>query len=167
MVEALTEVDRLIIKLIQTDLPLDPQPYKLLATKIGISEAEFLERLQSLADKGVMRRFGATLRHQKSGYSANAMGAWQVAETDIETVGEQMAAFPHVSHCYRRNPTPQWPFNLYTMIHAKNIETCHALALEMSQKTGVATYRLLFSQHELKKTSMQYFKDAPMPAPQD
>jgi DNA-binding Lrp family transcriptional regulator len=70
-----------------------------------------------------------------------------------------MAACPSVSHCYRRNPNAHWPYNLYTMIHAGDREACQAIAENLSRRTGIPDYILLFSQHELKKTSMQYFPD--------
>ena len=87
------------------------------------------------------------------------MGAWKVSEERIETVGNIMAAFRQVSHCYRREPTPDWPYNLYTMIHAADKDSCIETALSMSRKAGVPDYTLLFSKKELKKTSMQYFSE--------
>jgi DNA-binding Lrp family transcriptional regulator len=68
-----------------------------------------------------------------------------------------MAGFREVSHCYRRSPTPQWPYNLYTMIHGQSEEACTKIARKMARKARVATYTMLFSQQELKKTSMNYF----------
>jgi DNA-binding Lrp family transcriptional regulator len=69
-----------------------------------------------------------------------------------------MAEFKEVSHCYRRDPAPQWPYNLYTMIHGKDEADCRRAADKMAQKTGVQKYKLLFSRREFKKTSMKYFK---------
>ena len=113
-----------------------------------------------LQDRGVIRRFGATLRHQKSGFEANAMTAWIVDEKRIEEVGQIMASHKEVSHCYRRNPTNSWPYNLYTMIHGLDEASCIATAKRMSEKTGVTKFKLLFSRKELKKTSMKYYPDA-------
>ncbi|MFW5874767.1 MAG: Lrp/AsnC family transcriptional regulator, partial [bacterium] len=127
--------------------------------RIGTDEQTVLEILKDLYNRGLIRRFGATLRHQKSGFSANAMVAWKVEEARVDEVGEQMAENPTVSHCYRRVVTEKWPYNLYTMIHARDRDTCYALASELSGKTGVKDYTLLFSSRELKKTSMVYFED--------
>ena len=153
----LTELETKILAAVQADIPITERPFSEMAEKMGISEEEFLETLQRLCDTGVIRRFGATLRHQKSGYDANAMVAWQVNEQDIERVGKQMAASRYVSHCYRRNPAHDWPYNLYTMVHAADEETCIKIAQELSDITSVKSYRLLFSRRELKKTSMKYF----------
>lgn len=151
------ELDKKIISLIQGDLPLNSRPFGLLAESIGISEADFVERIRSLKARGVIRRFGATLRHQEAGFSANAMGAWFVPDDHIEEVGRKMARFREVTHCYQRKPQKDWKYNLYTMIHGDTEGECHQIAKRISQKTGIKDYVLLFSQKEFKKTSMEYF----------
>lgn len=156
----LSKLEKRIIAAIQGDIPIVERPYLEIAEKLGVSEAELIQRIQSLNDRGIIRRFGATLRHQKSGFSANAMAAWQVDENRAIEVGEKMAAFKAVSHCYRRNPTDRWPYNLYTMIHAKDIDSCKEIVWEISEKTSVTDYTILFSRKELKKTSMEYFPEA-------
>ena len=155
----LTELEKKVIAAIQGDIAVTRRPYRKIADALNISEEELLAVLQRLCDRGVIRRYGATIRHQKSGFAANAMGAWQVEEDRIETVGKIMAGFRQVSHCYRRNPTRDWPYNLYTMIHAKDEASCRETARKMSEKSGVDTFALLFSRRELKKTSMQYFSE--------
>ena len=87
------------------------------------------------------------------------MVAWKVDESKINEVGAKMASFSAVSHCYRRNPTGEWPYNLYTMVHATDEDACREIARKMSAETGENDYSLLFSRKELKKISMQYFPD--------
>lgn len=153
----LTKLEKKIIASIQEDIPVKSRPYLEISQKLKISEETLLETLQGLCDRGVIRRFGATIRHQKSGFAANAMVAWIVDEDRVDEVGVKMASFRQVSHCYRRNPNEQWPYNLYTMIHAKDKDTCQETARQMSRETSVKDYKLLFSRRELKKTSMKYF----------
>ncbi len=153
----LSDEEKQVISAIQGDIPVTESPYAALAQGVNMTEATFLELLKGLDDKGMIRRFGATLRHQKSGFTDNAMVAWQVAESDVEEVGSIMAAFSEVSHCYRRNPVLEWPYNLYTMVHATSRDACIETAESISKKTGVSIYRVLFSKRELKKTSMTYF----------
>ena len=155
----LTELEKRIVASIQGDMAIDPQPYLRIAQRLGVTEKTLLESLQSLCDRGVIRRFGATLRHQKSGFTANAMVAWQVEEERMEQVGQIMASFPQVSHCYRRNPSNGWPYNLYTMVHAMDKDSCRQIAQEMAHAGRVSTYSVLFSHRELKKTSMRYYPD--------
>jgi len=151
------ETGKKIVQLIQGDLPLDPRPFAILAGRLGITEEEFLQKTRSLKDEGIIRRFGATLRHQEAGFSANAMVAWVVPEERIEEVGKAMAKFREVTHCYQRRTHEDWKYNLYTMIHGDNEEGCHQIAERMSKETGIKEYTLLFSEREFKKTSMRYF----------
>lgn len=155
----LTELEKRVMAKIQADIPVTERPFLKISQEIGVSEETFLSVLKDLCERGVIRRFGATIRHQKSGYRANAMVAWKVDEDKIGAVGEFMASSRNISHCYRRNPTETWPYNLYTMIHAGDEESCHRIAKDLSDKTSVETYRLLFSRQELKKTSMTYFPE--------
>lgn len=153
----LTDLEKRIVASIQGDIPITERPYREIANILGITEDVLLEKLKDLCKRGVIRRFGATLRHQKSGFEANAMVAWMVDEGRIDEVGDTLASFRQVSHCYRRNPANGWPYNLYTMIHAANEEACVEIVRTMSDEAAVDTYTLLFSRRELKKTSMEYF----------
>ncbi|TWI75306.1 AsnC family transcriptional regulator [Desulfobotulus alkaliphilus] len=154
----LTEIEKKVIAAIQGDIPLEANPYEILAEGLGMEEEAFLGILKSLDEKKLIRRYGATLRHQKSGFSANAMVAWKAPEEKIQEIGETMAGFEAVSHCYRRDPKPGWPYNLYTMVHARSQDSCRDIVGQMAQKTGLSDYSMLFSIRELKKTSMRYFE---------
>ncbi len=156
----LTKLEKTIIASIQEDIAVTARPYLEIANKLGVSEKALLETLQSLCERGIIRRYGATLRHQKTGFTANAMAAWQVDEDQVDRVGRKMASFREVSHCYRRNPTDRWPYNLYTMIHASDEDACRQTAQNMSAATSIENYTLLFSRRELKKTSMMYFSSS-------
>ena len=151
------ENDKRIIQLIQGDIPLDARPFALLADKLGMGEAEVIGRVKSLQQRGIIRRFGATLRHQEAGFSANAMVAWMVPEGRMEEVGAAMAAYREVTHCYQRRPCQDWKYNLYTMVHGDSEEQCYRIAEKMAAETGISDYVLLFSEREFKKTSMKYF----------
>ncbi len=152
-----TKTEERILALAGGDLPLSLEPFRDIAEQAGCGEGEVIELLGRLKEQGVIRRFGATLRHQKAGYGFNAMVAWIVKE-DSDRIGEIMAARPEISHCYRRRIYPEWPYNLYTMIHGKSEGQCLEVAAELSAETGLTEYTVLKSLRELKKTSMRYFK---------
>jgi siroheme decarboxylase len=154
-----TKLEKKIIAMLQADIPVVERPFLEMAGKLGITEDEFLNVVQDLNGRGLIRRFGATLKHQKSGFKANAMVAWKVEEDQVERVGSIMAAFQEITHCYRRNPAPGWPYNLYTMVHAGDKNQCVAIVKNISKATNQTEYEILFSKKELKKISMTYFED--------
>ncbi len=155
--DTISELDKKVVGLIQGDLPLVERPFEALAREAGLSEEGLLERIQDLKRRGVIRRFGATLRHQEAGFSSNAMVAWLVPEERIEEAGSLMAGFREVTHCYHRRPQADWRYNLYTMIHGSSPKACREIAARMSRISGIERYELLFSEREFKKTSMEYF----------
>jgi DNA-binding Lrp family transcriptional regulator len=153
-----TETEKRILALAGADLPDSATPYADIAEIAGCTEAEVLELLTRLKDARVIRRFGATLRHQKAGYGHNAMVSWRVDDPEeSQRVGKLMADRPEISHCYIRRTYPQWKYNLYTMIHGKNPGDCMEVVNAISQATGVTDYQILQSVRELKKISMRYF----------
>lgn len=151
------EKDKKVIGLIQGDLPLEPRPFASLAERAGMTEEEFVERILVLKQAGVIRRFGATLRHQEAGFNSNAMVAWRIPEERIEQVGTVLSGFREVTHCYQRRPQGDWTYNLYTMVHGESREACRRIARRMAEKVHVDEYVLLFSEKEFKKTSMEYY----------
>ncbi len=153
----IAEIDKKIISQIQKDLPVHPKPFALMAEKIGITENAFIERVKRLKKEGIIRRFGATLRHQEVGFKANAMIAWNAPEDTISKMGKTLARFREVSHCYHRAPKGDWPYNLYSMVHGGSRDECREIAERLSSATGLTEYAVLFSEKEFKKTSMEYF----------
>ena len=156
----LTPLEKRIIHEFQQDLPVVSQPFAAVAETLGISEAELLEKVRELVADGTIRRFGATLRHQRSGFDANAMVVWEVGPERAEEVGAVFASFREVSHCYQRPALPNWPYRLFTMIHGSSREVCQEIVQRMAEAAGIANYDLLFTEEELKKTTMAYFSDA-------
>ncbi|MEW6187810.1 MAG: Lrp/AsnC family transcriptional regulator [Thermodesulfobacteriota bacterium] len=155
----LSELEKKIIRELTGDLPVLTQPFAGIAETLGISQKQLLEIIRRLQKDGFIRRFGATLRHRNSGFSANAMVVWRVPEEKITEAGRVMSAHREVTHCYHRRPQGKWTYNLFSMIHGSGEEACRRIAEKISLETGIKEYKLLFSQRELKKTTMRYFNE--------
>ncbi len=153
----LTALDKEILRRVQGSLPDSATPYADIAAAVGVDEAHVLDLLSHMVASGEIRRFGATLKHQKAGYRANVMVAWYIPEEDMERVGKIMADRPEISHVYHRVNCLEWPYNLYTMVHGRSAEECRTVVEALAEATGVDDYAMLFSLRELKKVSMQYF----------
>ncbi len=150
--------ERQILKIVQDNLPDSATPYQDIADTVGSTEQEVLELLAALKAKKAIRRFGATLRHQKAGYSFNAMVAWYVEDDqDMGQIGRTMARLTEISHCYERRACLDWPYNLYTMIHGKAKGECQRIVEQLSRELALPQYVIFYSEKELKKTSMRYF----------
>ncbi len=154
----LSDRDKEIVRVLQEGVPLVNRPFQALAGQLDMSEEELLETIEDFLRRGIIRRFGAVMRHQDLGYVANAMIVWQVPEDRIEEVGGIMAGFQEVTHCYQRPAyPPDWPYNLFTMVHGRKREDCREIASRLSKAAGIDNFRMIFSTDELKKSGMKYF----------
>ena len=156
----LTEQHIAVIKELQKDISVLTEPFKEATKKLGLNYDEFFALANELKDSGIMRRFATILNHRKAGFGANAMSVWAVPEEKGEEIGKQMAEFSAVSHCYLRPSYPNWPFNLFAMIHGKTQEECDSLIEEMAKESGLTEYGKLYSTKEFKKQRLVYFDDA-------
>jgi siroheme decarboxylase len=154
----ITENDKHFIRELQKDLKVIPEPFKEMAENLRITTTELFAKAKEYEKNGVMRRFAAILRHRDAGFSANGMVVWQVPDEKIDEIGYKLAAFPQVSHCYRRPVYSDWQFNLFSMIHARTLEAAEKIAVEMSEIVEIKDYRILFSSREFKKERVKYFE---------
>ena len=157
--EALDEGEIAILRELQEDIALVPAPFAGMASRIGISEDEVIGAYHQFVEEGRCRRFAAVLHHRQAGFVANAMSVWKVPETRIDDVGMQMAGFAAVSHCYQRPTYPDWPYNLFGMLHGRTKADCEEAADAISRETGVDEHAMLYSTKEYKKVRVRYYTE--------
>jgi siroheme decarboxylase len=156
---SLTEADVVLIRELQKDLPIVPEPFALFADNLGITVAELLESANRFLDEAKMRRFAAVLHHRDAGFAYNCMAVWECPTERIEECGRIMASFKAVSHCYQRPTYDDWPYPLFTMIHGQSEQDCLALVAEIAKATDLEKHALLYSTKEYKKVRVQYFTE--------
>lgn len=153
---ALTPREAAVARLIQGDLPLTGRPFQRIAETIGLTEEEVLSIAGGLRKRGIIRKIGAIVRHQKVGYTHNVMVVWAAPPARAEAAGRALSSFAEVTHGYERTPPFAGRYNLFTMVHFRN-ETDEALLREMASAAGIEDFRVLRSVEEFKKNSMEYF----------
>jgi len=148
------------VRALQGDLPLVSRPFAGLAERSGLSEAALLDRARELEAAGIMRRFGAVLRHRRVGYVANGMACWVVPEPRVEAVGRLAARYAQVSHCYQRPAyPPRWPYTLFTMIHGRTRAKVEAIVGQIAGEAELDRFEVLYSSREFKKERIRYFEE--------
>lgn len=155
----LTHKERELIAEIQDGLPLDKRPYAAIARRVGMSEARVIDGIAQLVERGVIRRFGLVLSHRDLGYRANAMVVWNIPDGAVAEIGEGLSALPFVTLCYRRpRRLPDWPYNLFCMIHGRDRATVEALAEAAAAAVGAVDFprAVLFSTRRFKQRGARY-----------
>ena len=155
----LSELDLAVIRNLQGDMAVEPEPYAPAAAAIGITVPRLLEQLESMRERRALRRVAAILYHRRAGFSANGMGVWKVPEGRVMEIGPRMAAFRGVSHCYQRPTYADWPFSVFTMAHGRSKEECDAVLDAIAAETGIEERATLYSSTEFKKIRLLYFTD--------
>lgn len=119
-----TAIDGLLISALQKGLPFTDRPYADIAAQTGIPESRVIERISALKQTGIIKRFGVIVRHHELGYRNNAMVVWDIPDEQVRTVAERMKQYACITLCYRRpRQLPEWPYNLFCMIHGRDRES--------------------------------------------
>ncbi|WP_170546555.1 siroheme decarboxylase subunit beta [Ruegeria arenilitoris] len=150
--------DREIIETLQGGLPLVPAPYAQVAADMGMDEDELLLRLADLKSRGVIRRIAAAPNHYKLGMTSNGMTVWDVKDDRVTELGTLIGALPFVTHCYERpRALPDWPYNLFAMVHGTDRDEVEEKRAEITAILGDACRAkdILYSTRILKKTGLR------------
>jgi DNA-binding Lrp family transcriptional regulator len=150
---------RALIEAIQHGLPLVSRPYAAIGEQVGLSEREVIRVMRQLLEQGVIKRLGVVVRHHELGYRANAMVVWDIPDDHVGEIGGLFGGFPFVTLCYRRpRRLPQWPYNLFTMIHGRDREQVIGLVDELAAAVGPdgIAHQVLFSRRRFKQRGACY-----------
>jgi DNA-binding Lrp family transcriptional regulator len=152
-------IERKLIAALQPGLELVPRPFVRLGERAGMSEEEILGRIAGWLDQGLIKRFGVVVRHHELGYRANAMVVFDLPDAEVDRIGLQLAAEPGVTLCYRRTRSlPEWPYNLYCMVHGRSREEAQPVIERLAAMAGAPT-TVLFSTRRFKQCGARYFAD--------
>jgi DNA-binding Lrp family transcriptional regulator len=159
------EINRKIIAATQNGLPLTPHPYSEVGNQIGVTAEVVMDRMQEMLDNGIIRRIGIIPNHYKLGFKSNGMTVWDVPDDQIDQLGEAVGQLEFVSHCYQRpRHLPDWPYNLFAMVHGKTRNEVFTKTEEIRTLLGdaVQAYEILFSKKILKKSGFR-LQQTPQP----
>ena len=148
----LDPLDIVLLKELETGLPLVPEPFKAIGERMELSDSEVLERIRNLQNAGIIRKFRARINQRLVGISANALVAWKSREPENHDIGKLLATFPSVTHCYERSPVPgRWEYIWYTVHHGVSRDAVLSEVKNIADQIGVSEYIVLFSTEEFKR----------------
>jgi DNA-binding Lrp family transcriptional regulator len=148
-----------IVAALQCGIPLKPEPFADIGTRIRMKEDFVLEQLARWREQGVIKRFGVVVRHHELGYRENAMAVWDVPDEAASAIGRVAARQPGVTLCYRRaRQLPDWPYNLYCMVHGMRRDIVESQVASLARKSGLADFpsQILFNGRRFKQSGARY-----------
>lgn len=159
----MADLTRSIIHAIQGGLPLNSRPFALIAEAVGTDEQTVIDTVGDLQARGVIKRFGVVVRHHELGFRANAMVVWDIPDESVTVTARRLARDPAVTLCYRRpRRLPDWPYNLFCMIHGQDRRGVEEKISALRLATGIheLPYCVLFSRRRFKQRGARYLSPA-------
>jgi siroheme decarboxylase len=155
------DTDVAVIRALQGPMAVTERPYDEAAEQVGMSADRFLEHLDQMVGRKLLRRVAAILYHRRAGFSANGMGVWRVPSDQVLEVGGRMAAVRGISHCYQRPTYADWPYSVFTMAHGRSKAECDAVLDRIADEHGLHgdDRAVLYSSTEFKKVRLLYFTE--------
>ena len=154
--------DMELIQAVQYGLPVSARPYADVGKLINMDEAEVISRLEKMLESGVIKRLGVVVHHRKLGYQANAMVVWNIPDEEVTDAGLRISQFAFVTLCYQRpRRLPQWPYNLFSMIHGSDREAVTKNTRTLAEECQLQDipYEILFSNRCFKQRGAVYHPD--------
>ncbi|MCP4708653.1 MAG: Lrp/AsnC family transcriptional regulator [Planctomycetes bacterium] len=153
------EEQKELIRELQKDLPLMVEPFDQIAAAVDSDVEKVLDQVKQWKSAGLIRRFGARVRHAKAGFTANGMVVFEIEPERMDEVGEVLAGYKEVSHCYHRPAAPGWPYNMFAMTHSRSQEELKRIADRMVEQVKPIKNGILLSIKEYKKSSVKFFQE--------
>jgi DNA-binding Lrp family transcriptional regulator len=123
---------RKLLNIMQEGIPLVEKPFEQIGDQLGMSETEVLEGIESLREKGLLRRFGGIVNISELGVKSTLVGL-RVEAPFIEAVAGAVSAYSGVTHNYERDDA----YNLWFTLMEGSEETLNAHIEEIRNLPGV------------------------------
>ncbi|MBK7613148.1 MAG: Lrp/AsnC family transcriptional regulator [Burkholderiales bacterium] len=159
----IADADLPLAALVEEGLPLLDHPFDAWAQALGRAPEAVLATLQHWLASGTLKRFGTIVRHHELGFDANAMTVFNLPDALVDGCGEALAREPGVTLAYRRERAPEWPYNLYCMVHGRDREAVLAVLARAVARCGLQSHpqQTLFSLQRYKQTGARRFRELP------
>lgn len=144
---------------LEDGLPIEPNPWRSLARTLGVSADDVLSQVRQWQANGLFRRCGIVVRHHPLGIRANLMLVMDIHDDDIAQLGKRLGVEPGVTLCYQRQRhLPQWPYNLFCMIHGHDRAAVERRAHQLlsDHDLGRVPHQFLFSLRAFKQRGGRY-----------
>jgi len=145
----LNDNQKLILSKLQKPIEITEKPFDFLAEETAIDDC--LKITMQLIDNGVIKRIAAVLNYRKLGFTANTLFVCKAENKRIVEIGRSLAQLPTVSHCYQRQTFENWPYNLFAMMHSRNMTEIQNQINNFTTTHNITSFEQLSTTKELKK----------------
>lgn len=128
----LDDIDRRIVNDLQGGFPVGARPYRTVARRLHLVEAELIGRLKSLLQRGILTRFGPLFQIERAG-GQYVLCAMAVPPERLDDVVDRLAGFPEVAHNYERTHR----LNVWFVVAAESPDAARDAIARIAAATGI------------------------------
>jgi DNA-binding Lrp family transcriptional regulator len=138
----LSQLERDFINRYQGDFPVQEQPFKFVAERLGCSEDELIKIVKNLKQEKVLTRFGPLYDAARLG-GGLTLAAISVPEESFDSVTQQVNSYAEVAHNYRR----EHELNMWFVLATETPLEISQVLSSIEKTTGLTVYNFP-KQHE-------------------
>lgn len=128
--EAIDDVDAALIDGYQSGFPIEARPFRRVAADLGIKESAAVDRVRTLQEAGIVRRFGAVLNPPVIGSST--LAAVRAPADRFDEIATVINDYRQVNHNYARDH--EW--NMWFVVTAGSREARDEILADIEDRTG-------------------------------
>ncbi len=129
--DPLTDIEKQLVDFYQRDFPLVERPFLDMAERLGAAEADVIEAIRRLEERGVVSRLGAVIAPHRAGCST--LAAMAVPNERLDEVAALISAYREVNHNYER----EHAFNLWFVVTARTEDRVREVLAEIATTSGL------------------------------
>jgi DNA-binding Lrp family transcriptional regulator len=129
------DLDRRIINNLQGGLPVSERPFLDAAQTLSIGERDLIDRIEDLAETGVLSRFGPMYHAERLG-GGLTLAALAAPPVRFDEVAALVNAHAEVAHNYERDHE----LNMWFVLATERLDDIDRVLAEISSETGLVVH---------------------------
>ncbi len=131
-IDSIDNIDKKLLNIIQSEFPVEKEPYKKLAKMLDITESEVLSRIHKMMKNDIIKRLGGFFDSRKLGYTGT-LCAIKVNPSQVDKVSSVINKYPGVTHNYLR----EHEYNMWFTLLGTGKEEINSILEEIKSLAGV------------------------------
>lgn len=153
----MTELEQLLLSVVQDAFPLEERPYLVLAEQLGSDEQSVFAAVENLRQSGIIRRIGGVYDSKALGFISR-LCAGNVPESALDAFAAAVNKIPAITHNYVRSHE----YNVWFTVIAQSEAEIQKIVDDVCAKTELHNVHILSATEKFKINTVMGGSAAPV-----
>ena len=153
----MTELEQLLLSVVQDAFPLEERPYLVLAEQLGSDEQSVFAAVENLRQSGIIRRIGGVYDSKALGFISR-LCAGNVPESALDAFAAAVNKIPAITHNYVRSHE----YNVWFTVIAQSEAEIQKIVEDVCSKTELHDVHVLLATKKFKINTVMGGSAAPV-----